>query len=935
MSRIAMTPGAPLSRIHVVGRVDELSRLDAFLDGLVEGPAALVLEGPSGIGKTTLWDRGVAATVERGWRVLSIRPAESEATLSFAGLADLLEGARDLFERLPTPQMAALEVALLRAEPIGPPPEPRAVFAAALSVLREASALGPLLIALDDVQWLDVSTAGALEFAIRRLEGEPIGWLVAMRGSGSTLPLGIARALPEGRVTRLSIEPLRLDDLAELLRARLDTSFPPPILTSLHETSGGNPFFALEIARATLRGDTRATGQALPIPRNLRDDLVRERLGALSSFVKEMLLFASACSRPTVALLEAALERSPLGPALAEAVDAGIVVSDGGVISFAHPLYRSAIYADSSREHRHRVHHRLSAVMDDIEERARHLALAADGADEEAASSLELAGRKALARGSTIAAAELSELAERLTPSDRTADVRRLRSAAAEYRLLAGDYNGAIDLLESVISTATSGSERAEALLRLGQALIVRDDERRASDVLGQALREDGISAAVLSAIHMWRSYAVASLGDLNAARRDAEEALRLAGSVADPGATADALTALVTTQVWLGYGIDQALMARALELEATVEPRSVARRPSFRLANLLSRTGEIDEGRSMCASLLTEALDAGDEDAAGLLRLELGWIEFLAGNWSVSLERFTEAIGLAPSHGGPLGAMALLDAGLGKVEAARSRAMEAIDASARSGAVDAEILALSALGSLELSLGNASGARDHLDRAWQLHRHAGFGEPAMFPFVADHVAVLIELGANDDAAEVVAWLEERGRALDRPWALAVAARSRALLASADGDFPVAFEELALSLEAHERVAMPFERGRTLVVLGSIRRRAKQKRPAREPLDEAIQIFERLGARLWVEHARAERARIGGRRTVIGELTAAEQRVANLAAAGRTNREIADTLFMSVRTVEGHLSHIYGKLGIRSRTELAVFIDATDGSSHS
>ena len=282
MGRSAMTPDAPMSRNHIVGRVDELSRIDAFLDGLGEGPAALVLEGGSGMGKTTLWDRGVVGAAGRGWRVLSIRPAESEATLAFAGLADLFEGTRDLVERLPAPQLAALEVALLRAEPVGPPPDPRAVYAAALTVLREAATQGPVLIAIDDVQWLDGSTAGALAFALRRLTDEPIGWLLAVRGSASTLPLGIGRALPDERVGRLSIEPLSVDELAELVRARLGTSFPPAILHAMHETSGGNPFFALEIARATLRGDTRATGQALPIPRNLRDDLVRDRVGTLA-----------------------------------------------------------------------------------------------------------------------------------------------------------------------------------------------------------------------------------------------------------------------------------------------------------------------------------------------------------------------------------------------------------------------------------------------------------------------------------------------------------------------------------------------------------------------------------------------------------------------------------------------------------------------------
>ena len=371
--------------------------------------------------------------------MLSIRPAESEATLSFAGLADLLEGVRDLFAFLPDPQRTALEVALLRAAPTGPPPDPRAVYAAALTVLGEASSRGPVLVALDDVQWLDVSTVRALEFAVRRLGDGPIGWLIATREVGAALPLGLARALPEERITRLSLVPLTVDELSELVRTRLGVGLPPPALTSLAETSGGNPFFALEIARATLRGDTRATGLALPIPRNLRDDLVRDRVGTLPSSLQEVLLYASASSRPTVALVEAALERPDVFAQLAEAVDAGIVESDGGAITFVHPVYRSAIYADASRAHRHRVHRRLSAVVEDEEQRARHLALAADGPDAAAAASLEQAATDARARGAAIAGAELFTLAERLTPPHDGEDLRRRRRSAAECHLVAGD----------------------------------------------------------------------------------------------------------------------------------------------------------------------------------------------------------------------------------------------------------------------------------------------------------------------------------------------------------------------------------------------------------------------------------------------------------------------------------------------------------------
>jgi len=270
---------------------------------------------------------------------------------------------------------------------------------------------------------------------------------------------------------------------------------------------------------------------------------------------------------------------------------------------------------------------------------------------------------------------------------------------------------------------------------------------------------------------------------------------------------------------------------------------------------------------------------------------------------------------------------LALVEAGLGQVDASRTHAAQGLEASARSGSLDAELFALSAFGALERSLGNTSEAHGHLERAWRLHQDAGVGEPAMFPFVSDYLGVLLELGAEAAADEVASWLEERGAALDRPWAMAVAERTRAAFAAAHHDFDEAFAGMDRALLHHQRFSMPLEFGRTLMILGSIRRRDKQKAPAREPLHEAIAIFERLPAPSWVEWAQAELSRIGGRRAAGDELTEVERRVATLAVAGRTNREIADTLFMSVRTVEGHLSHIYRKLGIRGRTELGLFWD--------
>ncbi len=923
-----MTPFSSSGTDRVVGRGNELSRLDAFMDEVAGGPAALILEGESGIGKTTLWKQGVAGAAERGWRVLSTAPAESEAKLSYAALADLLEGTDDLLQALPDPQRNALEVALLRAEPGEEASDARAVWAAVLTALREAATAGPVLIAVDDVQWLDQSSTSSLAFAVRRLASEPLGLLLARREAEASLPFGLSRAFSDDRIARVHVDPLSAEELGALLHARLGASLPRPTLKRLHEMSGGNPFFALEIARAELRGERRPTGAALPVPRTLREDLLRDRLGALPLATREVVLYASACSRPTLGLLATVLPSTDVARQLSSAMDAGIVEAGDGEIRFVHPLFRSAIYAEASRDHRHQVHRQLAEVVEDPEERARHLALAADGPDMEAASALEEGAQAALARGSPISAAELCELAERLTPPERVSDARRLRMAAADYLLLAGDPQRALQLLQPVVADTSPGPERADALFHLGRLLFRLDNDRGASEALADALLEEGVPLNLLGEIHAQRAWAMWWLGDLREAERHAKEAVRLTGLDDDATSLADALSTLIWMQGTLGKKIPPRLIERALALEANMRPLSVER-PSGIRAGQLVWAGDLDEARRVWVGLLDEAIAKGDEDYIADAHHMLGRVELLAGNWAVSQAHFAESIlRKSETEEDSLGSMAELEACLGQTRTATARA-EAI-LRRRAGEPFYEIIARSALGFVEVSLGIAAAANEHLERAWQLHRSWGIGEPAMFPFVADHAEALIELGRYAAAGEVVAWLEERGRTLDRPWAVAVAARYRGLLAAATGDFEAAFVSLDRALKEHERLPMPFELGRTLLVQGAIRRRAKQKRPAREALEEALAIFERLGAPLWADKARAELARIGGRRAVVGELTEAERRVATLAAAGRTNREIADTLFMSVRTVEGHLSHVYGKLGVRSRTELALFFDESE-----
>jgi hypothetical protein len=321
----------------ILGRERELAEVRSFIGSVPDGPSALLLGGAAGIGKTTLWHAGVSSARARGHRVLSCRAAESEARLSYAALGDLFD-----FELpdLPAPQQRALDAALLRAELEGAPPDQRAVSVASLGVLRALAASGPVLVAIDDVQWLDVPSTRVLAFAVRRLEDAPIGILVALRvGSGGD-PLGLDQAGPALTLHRLSIGPLREEAMTRLLRDRTQGDLTHPILLRLHRISEGNPFFALEIARAlTGQGVRPAPGELIPVPDDLQA-LLGARLAALPSSAADGLLVVAAASRPTEDLVVAAAARPDWASAgMRRAEQAGILQRAGGRIGFTHPSW--------------------------------------------------------------------------------------------------------------------------------------------------------------------------------------------------------------------------------------------------------------------------------------------------------------------------------------------------------------------------------------------------------------------------------------------------------------------------------------------------------------------------------------------------------------------------------------------------------------------
>src|SRR3954454_23697328 len=349
----------------VVGREHELAVARAVVDGLTGGPQALLIEGDAGIGKTAVW----RAALGLAGRALVCVADAADARLSFSGLVDLLDEVADaVVPARPRPQREALEVALVRrVSASGRPPDPMAAGAALRAVLEELARDGPLVIAVDDAQWLDPATARVLAFATRRLRGRPVGVLATVRAPlPAADPLGLERACGE-RLRRVRLAGLGIGALRAILEERLGRAYPRPVLRRIGQASGGNPLYALEIARALGPSPALTPGAPLPVPDSLRE-LVAARVAAASPAARGALLAAAALSQPRVPIVE----RAASAKGLLAAEDAGLVRVAGDRVRFEHPLYASAVYTAAASGRRRALHARLAEPVEDREERVRH-----------------------------------------------------------------------------------------------------------------------------------------------------------------------------------------------------------------------------------------------------------------------------------------------------------------------------------------------------------------------------------------------------------------------------------------------------------------------------------------------------------------------------------------------------------------------------------
>lgn len=911
---------------EIVGRSTELAAIDRCLDRLVVEPAALVFEGRPGIGKTTVWREALARAAARSFTVLSCHPVEAETKLAFAALADLLDAvAEAVLPALAEPQRLALEVALMRAVPPGTPPSARAVATAFLTAIRRVAEETPVLIAIDDAQWLDRASADALAFALRRVHPHRVGVIASVRVDDAPAadPLALDRAF--AGVDRLRLAPLALGPLHHVIRAHLDHLFPRPTLRRIADGSDGNPFFALEIARALIdAGRPPGPGEPMPVSETLTSLLTR-RLDRLPAATRDVLLVAAALAAPTVARIRATAD-GDADAALARAARARVIELHGDRIRFTHPLLASAVYAAASAARRRALHQRIADAIVEPEERTRHLALAASEPDETVARALDAAATLARRRGAPDAAGELQEEAARLTvPSERpTAGRRRIR--AAEHYVHAGDRARARTLLDGVLADALAPSDRADALRLLGQ---IRGQEESFADAVtcfDRALA-CATEARARVAIRIDLAAAIFNGGDVGRALDVAHEALAEAERLADRGLLADALCIVVVGRFISGRGSDHANLARALALEDRTRAGQLELRPSALAGIMAIWEGRLSEGHAILREVCDWATERGEESGLAFLLCNLSWAEWWRGDFAAAIGWADEARVIAEQSGSEtMRGVALMQRGRahaarGDVPAARADLAEGRRLLVERGYVQALPWLLSGEAVLELSRGDATAAAHAIAPLVALAEGDGMGG-LFVDFAPDGVDALVHVGEVARAEALLTRFAERARTLDRPWAMATAARCRGIVASAKGDLDAALAAAEEATAGWGLLEMPVEQGRAFLALGQVRRRRGERKLAREALERAEEIFAAVGAGLWVERAREELGRVPIRRGAGSDLTPTEERVAALAAAGRTNAEVAHTLFMSPKTVEANLTRIYGKLGIRSRAEL-------------
>ena len=798
-------------RAQLISRASETGVIAEFLEVAANQPVGLLFSGEPGIGKTTLWLAALDDARDRGFTVLSARAAAAESVMAYASLADLMGGVdAGVLNGLPDPQRLGLDRALLKTDTSDVPTDPRTVAAGFLTAVTALAEQRPVVIAIDDLQWLDPSTQQVVAFAARRLRGG-VGVLATIRSDATDDAGWLLLPRPDS-LTWMTVPPLATTDLRSVLSSRLGRKFNRPTMERIHAISAGNPFYALELARAMTQ-DQHSTDP--PFPDSLAD-VVRTRLGGLDGDADDGLLATACLGVPTVDLVARAIGATDghLIELLSEAEQRGVVGFDGNRIRFAHPILTHGIYNAAGPARRRAMHRRLAALLDEPELHARHLALATTITDPATLDALDVAANSARARGAPAAAAELLDLAISLggaTPE------RQISSASCHFE--ASNSTRARSLLEAAIGQLGAGSVRAQATALLAIVRMYADSFTEATALLERAVADAGEDLALTVQTLVMLSFTLVNNGHRREAATRSEEAVSKATALGVDQLLSQALGMRTIIGFMAGRGIDSESMQRALELEDPAADIPIAIRPSVQHSLLLAWTGELDRARHQMQRLRRQCDERGAESELTFVAFTSVLIEVWRGNYAEAelIAEHTLEVGRQLDDDFPLfmGLMlqSVVAAYTGDVERTRRGVREAIEASERCGSARLSEWPVLTLGFLELSLGNHEATLTTL--APLLANLATFPDDTEIitaAFLPDAIEAMISLGRLNEAEPLIDLIQHNGTRLDRPWMLAVGARCRALWVAATGDTRSAMHTVELALEHHDRLPMPFER---------------------------------------------------------------------------------------------------------------------------
>jgi DNA-binding CsgD family transcriptional regulator/tetratricopeptide (TPR) repeat protein len=898
--------GPPMKDTGAAGRI--LGRDDLVADvveQLMTPCAVLTLVGEAGIGKTALWSEVLTRT-DAAW-IWAARCLEVESELGLAVLGDLFAAVPDdVIDTLPAPQRRAVDIVLYRenAESEGGRIGDHLLGTTTLSIVRELASRGTVVLGVDDVQWCDAVSFAALDYALHRLDGEPVIVLASRR-------TGAVREFADSEQIR--VPPLAAESVVDLVHAITGHQVHEARVAGIVAMSGGNPFFARELAQQLA---TNPTEQRLPT--SLREALGR-RFDAFDKSTKSALIDVAVRGAPRA-------DEPDLGD-LGLALHADIVLVDDGRIRFTHPLLVNAVLESASPTEIREAHRRAAGVSNDPVAAALHRARSsAPGV--EVAAALDAAVELAIRRSDLHGAAELARLALSLSPGEAPRPPHRLVALAERLHEL-DELADASGLAGEALAKSADPEIRYRALLIAAET---HPDPSRMYEMLDEAAELPGLSA---------ERRAVALSGKAMVLRRDgrlreAADVLDRALAETEPGFAGwshlVALSVLVNRVT--GRLSDEEMLRTAVDIERRLASSS---QPT-----LLSRS---NAGTALAASAIVAGYEDRHDEATALLAeagalaaaqgissLAAGYPAHLA--WRMGdLSRATEELTWVLRHGDPsrhgvvLCRLAAIDACCGHAAEAQRKIAEA----RRRWSPNRDTSELEfADGFVSLITGDPRQAWPHLSAAARELDAMAYREPsqpAVLPAAIEAAAAVGEL----DAAEVLCTrLERDSAALQSRFGRAAARRSRGFIARARGENATAEAAFADSAAAFVELRVPLEGARAYLALGSLLRRAGQRRRARDALQTARGIFTDCGAIGLARDADAELGKISGRTASPSSgMTESERQVAELVATGMRNNDVAAALHLSVKTVETHLGRAYRKLGVTNRTELTRRLSTT------